>query len=65
MQFHPCYGLAGVSSLSLDVGYLFLVGANILLSLVVKQQVIILEFSQEKMSACPIIASVSHSEVFQ
>ena len=37
----------------LDVGYLFLVGSNILLSMVVQQRVVILEFSQEKMSACP------------
>ena len=53
MRFHPSYLLSGASPLPLDVGYLFLVGANILLSLVVKQQVVILEFSQEKMSACP------------
>ena len=31
----------------------FLVGSNILLSMVVLQRVVILEFSQEKMSACP------------
>ena len=41
------------SSLPLDVGYLFLVGSNILLWVVVQQQVVILEFSQEKMSAHP------------
>ena len=35
----------------LDVEYLFLVGSNILLSMVVQQQVVMLEFSQEKMSA--------------
>ena len=35
MQFHPSYHLAGASPLPLDVGYLFLVGSNILLSMVV------------------------------
>ena len=34
-------------------GYLFLVGPNILQSVVVQQQVVILEFSQEKMSSHP------------
>ena len=34
------------------MGYLFLVGSNILLLTVVQQRVVILEFSQ-KMSACP------------
>ena len=32
---------------------LFLVGSNILLSIVVQQWVVILEFSQKKMSSCP------------
>ena len=41
-----CWG-----SLALDVGYLFLVGSNIFLLMVVQQRVLILEFSQEKMSA--------------
>ena len=45
--------LAETSPLSLDVGYLFLVGSNIFLSMVVQQCVVILEFSQEKMSTCP------------
>ena len=44
-----CWG----SSLPLDLGYLFLVGSNILLWMVVQQRVEILEFSQEKMSAHP------------
>ena len=35
----------------LDVGYLFFVGSNILLSMVVQQLVVILLFSQEKMNA--------------
>ena len=46
------FHLAGASPLPF-VGYLFLVGSNILLSKVVKQRVVILEFSQEKMSAGP------------
>ena len=49
----PSYCLAGASPLPLDMGYLFLVGSNILLLTVVQQQVVILEFSQEKMSARP------------
>ena len=36
-----------------NVGYLSLVGSNILPSMVVQQQVAILEFSQEKMSTRP------------
>ena len=53
MWFHLSYCLAGASPLPLDVEYLFLVGSNILLSMVVQQRVVILEFSQEKMSAHP------------
>ena len=34
--FHPLHGLAGAFPLPLDVGYLFLVGSNILLSMVVQ-----------------------------
>ena len=41
------------SSLLLDVGYLFLVGSNILLLMVVQHRVVILDFSQEKMRAGP------------
>ena len=44
-----CWGF----SFALGHGYLFLVGSNILLLMVVQQQVVILEFSQEKMSAHP------------
>ena len=40
-------------SFALRRGIYFLVGSNILLSMVVQQQVVILEFSQEKMSAHP------------
>ena len=39
--------------LSLGHGYFSLVGSNILLSMVVQQQVVILEFLQEKMSSHP------------
>ena len=49
----PSYCLAVAFSLSLDVGYLFLVGSSILLSMVVQQLVAILVLSQEEMSAYP------------
>ena len=42
----------GASPLPLNVGYLFLVGSNIFPLMAVQQQVVILEFLQEKMSAC-------------
>ena len=45
------YRLAVASSLSLDVGYLFLVDSSVLLSIVVQQLVVILVLSQEEMSA--------------
>ena len=48
----PSYHLVGASFL-IDVGYLFLVGANIFLLMVVQQQVAVLEISEEKMSAQP------------
>ena len=48
---HPSYHLIGASPLSLDVGYLSLVGASILLSMDVQQLFVILVFSQEKMSS--------------
>ena len=48
----PLYHLAGASPLSLDTGCLFLVGSNVLLLMAVQQQVVILEFLQEKMSTC-------------
>ena len=44
--------LAGASPLPLDMGYLFLMGSNILLLMAVQQLVVILEFLQ-KMSAHP------------
>ena len=52
-QFRPSYHLTRALPLPLDVGYLFLVGSNILLLMVVQQQVVILEFSQEEINACP------------
>ena len=48
----PSYHLIVASSLSLDVGYLFLVGSSVLLSMVIQQLVTILVLLQE-MSACP------------
>ena len=47
-DFTPPTILLGASPLPLDVGYLFLVGSNILLSMAVQQQITILKFSQEK-----------------
>ena len=44
-----CWGF----SFALQCGYLLLVGSNILLSMVVQQRVVILEFSQEKMGTHP------------
>ena len=52
-DFTPPTILLGFLLLSLDMGYLFLVGSNILL-MVVQQWIVILEFLQEKMSACPL-----------
>ena len=49
----PLYHLIVASSLSFDVGYLFLVGSNVLLSMVVQQLVVILVFLQMEMSAHP------------
>ena len=44
---------SGASPLPLDVGYFFPVGSNILLSVVVQQWVVVLEFSQERTSTHP------------
>ena len=57
MGLHSSYCLALASSLPLDVGYLLLVGSNILLSMAVQQLVANLVFSQEKISACPFLGS--------
>ena len=53
MQFCHLYHLAGASPLPLDVVYLFLVGSNILQLKIVQQWVVVLKFSQEKMSLYP------------
>ena len=52
---HPSYHLVGASPLPLDMGYFFffLVGSNILLSVVVQQWAEIFEFSWEKMREHP------------
>ena len=52
-DFAPPTVLLGASPLPLDMGCLFLAGSNILLSMVVQQRVLILEFSQKKMRARP------------
>ena len=49
----PLLPFTGAFSLSLDVGYLFLVSSSILLSMVIQQLDVILVLSQEKMSTCP------------
>ena len=49
----PTYCLVGAAPLLLDVRCHFLMGSNILLSIVVHQLVEILEFSQYKMDSCP------------
>ena len=59
MSFHPSYHFVGVSHLPLDTGYLFFVGSNILLLMVVQQLVVILVFLQEKMSVHPSTAPSS------
>ena len=48
----PCC-LSVASSLTLDVGYLVLVGSSTLLSIVVQQLVVISVLSQEQMCTCP------------
>ena len=57
----PSNYLAGASPLPLDMAYLFMVGSNILLSKVVQQQAVILEFLQEKMSTRPSTLPSCHS----
>ena len=53
LWLRPSYCLAAASSLSLDVGYLFLVGSNILLSIVVQQVIAILVLLPEEISTHP------------
>ena len=53
IRLHPSYYLVGASPLPLDVEYLFLVGSNILLLMIVQWRVVNLECSQETMSIHP------------
>ena len=48
----PRHRLSGSFPIPLDVGYIFLVGPNIFLLMLVRWLVAALELSQEKMSAC-------------
>ena len=52
-RLRPSYHLAAAFSLSLDVGYLFLVGSSVLLSVAVQQLVTTLVLSQQEMNAWP------------
>ena len=56
-----CWGF----SFALGLGFLILVGSNILLSMVVQQRVAVLEFSQEKMSARPLLPSYGYTGPFR
>ena len=49
----PLWPSAVASSLSLDIGCLFLVGSSVLLLITVQQLVTVLVLSQEEMSICP------------
>ena len=53
-RLRPSYHLAAAFSLSLDVGYLFLVGSSVLLSVAVQQLVTTLVLLQE-MNACLLL----------
>ena len=53
-RLRPSYHPAAAFSLSLDVGYLFLVGSSVLLSVAVQQLVTTLVLSQE-MNACLLL----------
>ena len=55
-----CWGF----SFALDVGYILMVWSNILLSMVVQQRVVILEFLPEKMSTHPFTLTSCFSMVF-
>ena len=52
-DFAPPTVLLGLLLCHWTWGIFLLVGSNILLSMVVQQRVVILEFLQEKMSSCP------------
>ena len=56
---HPSYCLVGACLLPLDAEYLFLVGSNIFLLMVVQQLVAVLVFSQKKMNTCPTLPWLS------
>ena len=60
MRFHPSYHLAEASRVLLDMGYHFLVGSKTLLLMVVQQQVVLLEFLQEKMNTYPSTPQSCH-----
>ena len=47
--------LSCCSFLSLDMGYLFLVGSSILLSMIIQQLFVTLELLQEEMNACSFL----------
>ena len=49
----PPNHLIVASPLSLDIGYLFLVGSGIFLSMVTQSLVVILVFSKKEMNTCP------------
>ena len=53
LWLRPSYHLAAASSLSLDMGYLFLVGSSVFLLMVAQQLVVILLLLEEEISACP------------
>ena len=48
----PSSCLVAASPLSLDMGYLFMVGSSVLLLMAVEQLVSIVVFSQEETSTC-------------
>ena len=54
-DFAPPTVLLGLLLCHWTWGIFLLVGSNILLSMVVQQRVVILEFSQEKMSTCLLL----------
>ena len=57
MLFCPSYHLVGASPLPLDAEYLFLVGSNSLLSMVIQQLVVDLGVLAGEDGACPTLLS--------
>lgn len=55
MWFRPSYRLAVASPLPLDMGYLFLLGTNIIQLMIVQQQVVILEFAGRTWAHIPLL----------